>query len=134
MFTRDEILESIRNLKVKLAPSKINNAGVGLFALVDIPKDNLIFDFKTEDHHFKYEEIYDFPKEIIDYIWGMTDGTENGFNLDVPAFMMYSAYYVNHSYFPNVFWDRRTGELFSTKNIAIGEELTTYYKPSERDF
>ena len=135
MYNRNQILNSIRNLKTCLKPSTINGAGVGVFSLVDIPKDTLIFEVeRKDDHFFKYSEIENLPKELQDYIIGMTDGTEEGFFLDVPAFKIYSAYYINHSYEPNVFWDRRTDEVFSIRDIKVGEELTTYYKPWERDF
>ena len=135
MYSRDQILNSIKTLKTHLKPSTIPGAGIGVFSLVDIPKDTLIFEVKREDDYFfKISEIEDLPLNIQDYILGMTDGTEEGFYLDVPAFKIYTAYYVNHSYEPNVFWDRRTDELFSIKDIKEGEELTTYYKPEERDF
>lgn len=135
MYSRDQILNSIKTLKTHLKPSTIPGAGIGVFSLVDIPKDTLIFEVKREDDYFfKMSEIEDLPLRIQDYILGMTDGTEEGFYLDVPAFKIYTAYYVNHSYEPNVFWDRRTDELFSIRDIKEGEELTTYYKPEERDF
>ncbi len=107
-FERQVILDSIRNLKVKLAPSKIKKAGIGLFAMVDITRDELIYDFKLKDHYFNYDEIADLPKNIRDYIWSMTGGDLRGFDLDVPAEMIYTAYYINHSFTPNVFWDRHT--------------------------
>lgn len=135
MYSRDQILNSIKTLKTHLKPSTIPGAGIGVFSLVDIPRDTLIFEVKREDDYFfKMSEIEDLPLRIQDYILGMTDGTEEGFYLDVPAFKIYTAYYVNHSYEPNVFWDRRTDELFSIRDIKEGEELTTYYKPEERDF
>lgn len=135
MYSHDQILNSIRNLKTCLKPSTIPGAGVGVFALIDIPKDTLIFDVERGDDHFiKNFEIEDLPDNIQNYILGMTDGIEEGFYLDVPAFKIYTAYYVNHSSEPNIFWDRRTDELFSIKDIPYGEELTTYYKPIERDF
>lgn len=135
MYSRDQILNSIKTLKTHLKPSTIPGAGIGVFSLVDIPKDTLIFEVKRkDDYFFKISEIEDLPLSIQDYILGMTDGTEEGFYLDVPAFKIYTAYYVNHSYEPNVFWDRRTDELFSIRDIKEGEELTTYYKPEERDF
>jgi hypothetical protein len=135
MYNRDQILNSIRNLKTYLKPSTIPGAGVGVFSLVDIPKDTLIFNVeRDDDYFFKYSEIKDLPPSIKNYILGMTDGVGDGFFLDVPAFKIYMAYYVNHSYEPNVFWDRRTDELFSIRDIEMGEELTTYYKPIERDF
>jgi hypothetical protein len=135
MHNRDQILNSIRDLKTCLKPSTIPGAGVGVFSLVDISKDTLIFNIKRDDDYFfKHSEIEDLPPSIQNYILGMTDGVEDGFFLDVPAFKIYTAYYVNHSYEPNVFWDRRTDELFSIRDIEMGEELTTYYKPIERDF
>jgi hypothetical protein len=135
MYNRDQILNSIRDLKTCLKPSTIPGAGVGVFSLVDIPKDTLIFNVeRDDDYFFKYSEIEDLPPSIQNYILGMTDGVRDGFFLDVPAFKIYTAYYVNHSYEPNVFWDRRTDELFSIRDIEMGEELTTYYKPIERDF
>jgi len=135
MYSRDQILNSIRTLKTCLKPSAIPGAGVGVFSLIDIPKDTLIFEVKRDDDYFfKYSEIEDLPQSVKDYILEMTDGVEEGFFLDVPAFKIYTAYYVNHSHEPNVFWDRRTDELFSIRDIKIGEELTTYYKPCERNF
>ena len=134
MFSRDQILNSIKDLKTCLKPSTIPGAGVGVFSLRDIQKDESIFNFVTTDHHFNYDEIKHLPDEIQKHIWGMTDGIGDGFNLDVPAFMIYTAYYINHSHSPNVFWDRRSGEIFSIRDIKAGEELTTYYKPDERDF
>ena len=135
MYSRDQILNSIKDLKTCLKPSTIPGAGVGVFSLVDIPKDTLIFDVnRSDDFFFKMSEIENLPSNIKDYILGMTDGTEEGFYLDVPAFKIYTAYYINHSFEPNVFWDRRNDELFSIKDIKSGEELTTYYRPDERDF
>lgn len=136
MYSRDQILNSIKNLKTCLKTSTIPGAGVGVFSLIDIPKDTLIFEVeRKDDYFFKNSEIKDLPFNIQEYILGMTDGIEGkGFYLDVPAFKIYTAYYINHSHDPNVFWDRRTDELFSIKNIRYGEELTTYYKPNEKDF
>lgn len=136
MYSRDQILNSIKDLKTCLKPSTRNGAGVGVFALQNIPKDTLIFEVeRKDDYFFKNSEIKNLPPSIQEYILGMTDGIDGeGFYLDVPAFKIYMSYYVNHSYNPNVFWDRRTDELFSIKDIQTGEELTTYYKPSERDF
>jgi hypothetical protein len=134
-YNRSQILNSIKNLKTYLKPSAIPGAGVGVFALIDIPKDTLIFEVeRTDDYFFEYSEIKDISPNIQNYIMAMTDGVEEGFYLDVPAFKIYAAYYVNHSYNPNVFWDRRSDELFSIKDIECGEELTTYYKPNEKNF
>ena len=134
-YNRSQILNSIKNLKTYLKPSAIPGSGVGVFSLIDIPKDTLIFEVeRTDDYFFKYSEIKDISPNIQNYIMGMTDGVGEGFYLDVPAFKIYTAYYINHSYNPNVFWDRRSDELFSIKDIACGEELTTDYKPYEKDF
>ena len=48
--------------------------------------------------------------------------------------MLYTEYYINHSHNPNLFWDRKTHEFFAIRDIKEGEELTSYYRPDERDW
>ena len=54
--------------------------------------------------------------------------------MDVPLFMLYTEYYINHSDNPNVFWDRYDHFQYAIRDIKEGEELTTYYRPDERDW
>jgi SET domain-containing protein len=143
MMTRQEIKKLIYEQQTKLAPSKISGAGVGVFAIVEIPKDTLIkgskafIDFvrKEDDYYlFDWNEFEDLDDKIKTYLWGMTDGHDNKFYIDAPPFMFYQGYYINHSDTPNCFWDRRTSNIYTQIDIKPGEELTMYYMPSERDF
>ena len=142
-MTRQEIKRLIYEQQTKLAPSKISGAGVGVFAIVEIPKDTLIkgskafIDFvrKEDDYYlFDWNEFEDLDDRIKTYLWGMTDGHDNKFYIDAPPFMFYQGYYINHSDTPNCFWDRRTSNIYTQIDIKPGEELTMYYMPSERDF
>jgi SET domain-containing protein len=143
MMTRQEIKRLIYEQQTKLAPSKISGAGVGVFAIVEIPKDTLIkgskafIDFvrKEDDYYlFDWNEFEDLDDRIKTYLWGMTDGHDNKFYIDAPPFMFYQGYYINHSDTPNCFWDRRTSNIYTQIDIKPGEELTMYYMLSERDF
>ena len=143
MMTRQEIKRLIYEQQTKLAPSKISGAGVGVFAIVEIPKDTLIkgskafIDFvrKEDDYYlFDWNEFEDLDDRIKTYLWGMTDVHDNKFYIDAPPFMFYQGYYINHSDTPNCFWDRRTSNIYTQIDIKPGEELTMYYMLSERDF
>jgi SET domain-containing protein len=141
-MNREDIKKLIYEQQTKLAPSQIPGAGVGVFALVNIPKDTLIkgskafSDFvRKEDYYlFDWNEFEDLDIRIKTYLWGMTDGHDNKFYIDAPPFMFYQGYYINHSDTPNCFWDRRTSNIYTQIDINPDEELTMYYTPSERDF
>jgi len=141
-MTKQEIKKLIYEQQTKLAPSTINGAGVGVFALVDIAKDTLIKGCKAfmefcnmeTEFEFYYDEFKDLDPAIQKYVYGMTDGYDNKFCIDAPLFMLYQGYYINHSNAPNCFWDRRTGSIYTQVDIKAGTELTMYYMTSERDF
>lgn len=141
-MNKEDIKRLIFEQQTKLAPSKIPGAGVGLFALVDIPKDTLIKGCKAfmefcemdSDFEFTYDELAEAHPNIQKYVYSMTDGHENKFFIDAPLFMLYQGYYINHSNTPNCFWDRRTSNIYTQELIKAGTELTMYYMPHERDF
>ena len=141
-MTKQQIKKLIYEQQTKLAPSKITGAGVGVFAIIDIPKDTLIkgcqafMDFlgREQEHYFNWEEFDDLDERIKKYVVGMTDAFDNTVCIDAPLFMLYQQYYINHSNTPNCFWDRRTGNIYTQVDIAAGEELTMYYMTQERDF
>ena len=141
-MNRNQIKKLIYEQQTKLAPSKIPGAGVGVFALVDIPKDTLIkgcasfieFTNIKENYVFEWSEFNDLDERIKKYMWGMTDGHDTKFYIDSPPFMFYQGYYINHSPTPNCFWDRRSGNIYTQINVSEGQELTMYYMTQERDF
>lgn len=142
MMNRDEIKKLIYGTQIKLAPSNIPGAGVGVFAIVEIPKDTLLQGCRAfgnmvgnEDGHvFDWCEFPNLDSRVKQYLRWTTDGHDTTFYIDAPPFMFYQTYYINHSNTPNCFWDRRTSDIFTQIDIQPGEELTMYYMPSERDF
>jgi SET domain-containing protein len=141
-MNREEIKKLMLEQQTKLGVSNIPGAGVGVFALVDIPKDTLIkgcrafmeFCNMKEECEFHYDELNEAHPNLQKYVYSMTDGYGDTFCIDAPLFMLYQGYYINHSNTPNCFWDRRTGDIFTQEEIKAGTELTMYYMPSERDF
>ena len=150
-MNREEVKKLIYEQQTKLAPSQIPGAGVGVFALVDIPKDTLIkgctsfkkyANLKSEEdlgpsddiHLFQWNEFDDLDDQIKNYLLSMTDSFGNNFWIDAAPFMFYQTYYINHSNTPNCFWDRRSGDIYSQVDIAAGKELTMYYMPPEREW
>lgn len=150
-MNREEVKKLIYKQQTKLAPSLIPGAGVGVFAIVEIPKDTLIKGASsftkyanlksdselgpTDDIHlFQWDEFDDLDDRIKNYLVSMTDSFGNNFWIDAPPFMFYQTYYINHSNTPNCFWDRRTGNVYTQINIEVGQELTMYYMPEEREW
>jgi len=150
-MNREEVKKLIYKQQTKLAPSLIPGAGVGVFAIVEIPKDTLIKGASsftkyanlksdsglgpTDDIHlFQWDEFNDLDDRIKNYLVSMTDSFGNNFWIDAPPFMFYQTYYINHSNTPNCFWDRRTSNVYTQINIEVGQELTMYYMPEEREW
>ena len=141
-YDNQHIIKLIREQQTKLAPSLIPGAGVGVFALVDIPKDTQIkgasaFREYTGIQHYyviKESDLDGIDEKVKDYFSSMTEGEGDEHYVDAPPFMHYHCYYINHSSTPNCFWDRRTGDIYTQVDISEGQELTMYYKLSERDF
>ena len=108
-----------------LAPSKVCD-GVGVFSLVDIPQDTVIFEPRWQVQ-VKDSSI---PDEVRDYLDKMT---YNGW-VDDDLRNLGQQYYINHSNVPNVSYDKVTGRLYAIRDIKKNEELTDYYFPGERDW
>ena len=76
-MTKQEIKKLIYEQQTKLAPSKITGAGIGVFALVDIPKDTLIkgckafmeFSNMESEFVFRYDEFEDLNPAIQKYVY-----------------------------------------------------------------
>ena len=108
-----------------LSPSKVCG-GVGVFSLVDILQDTVIFKPRWQ------VQVKDstMPDKVRDYLDKMTyDGW-----VDDDLQHLGQQYYINHSHSPNVAYDKTTGKLYAIRDIKKGEELTDYYFPGERDW
>ena len=112
-----------------LAPSKVCG-GVGVFSLIDIPKDTCIFK-PDEMHKIHWSEI---NPEIKSRIKTLTYYDEDGFWIDCDLNKIGPQYYINHSHSPNVAYNKDTGSLYAIRNIKKDEELVDYYFPGERDW
>lgn len=112
-----------------LAPSKVCD-GVGVFSLVDIPKDTIIFKPK-KCIQIDNKQV---SSEIQTYLKKMTYYDDNGYWIDDDLQRLGQQYYINHSHEPNVAYERSTGKLYAIRNILKNEELTDYYFPGERNW
>ena len=112
-----------------LAPSTVCS-GVGVFALLDIPKDTCIF--KAEP---SYKVLWsDINPEIKSRIETLTYCDKEGFWIDCDLNKIGPQYYINHSHSPNVAYNKDTGSLYAIRDIEKNEELVDYYFPGERDW
>jgi hypothetical protein len=134
MNLKNQILQELFDKTiVKLAPSQINNAGVGVFAMSEIEKEDIVFATNT-NKFIQWFEIEGIEQNISHYIKQMCNHNEHGFWIDCPVNKISPSYYVNHSEEPNLYHDLNTDTYFALKNIKIGEELTCKYLPEEVDW
>jgi SET domain-containing protein len=134
MSLRKQILQEIFDKTiVKLAPSQINNAGVGVFTMSKIEKEDIVFTTNT-NNFIQWFEIEGVEENISRYIKKMCNHNEHGFWIDCPVNKISPSYYVNHSEEPNLYHHLETDTYYAIKNIEIGEELTCKYLPEEVDW
>ena len=112
-----------------LSPSKVCE-GVGVFSLIDIPKDTCIF----TPSKAQYVLWTDVDERIRGRIEMLTYCDADGFWIDNDLDKLGPQYYINHSHDPNVAYNKDTGKLYAIKDIPKGVELTDYYFPGERDW
>ena len=125
-----EIEDSLKKHIVRLQPSKIKNAGIGLFAVTYIPKDTLLFP-SSNNYLIPWNLV---PESIRDYLNSICHTTNEGVYLDRPPNEIYTAYYINHSETPNVFHDSKNDNYWTIRDIEPGQEITCYYPIEERDW
>ena len=104
--------------------------GVGVFALMDIPQDTLIFEPGWQVQEYDSE----MPDEVRKYLSKMTYNNEKGYWIDDSLRNLGQQYYINHSHKPNVAYERGSGRLYAISDIIKDTELTDYYFPGERDW
>jgi SET domain-containing protein len=118
---------------VKLAPSSIPNAGVGVFALTPMSKGEKIF-YTKKNIFIEWMEIKGLEDNIIQHIRQTCNNNEYGFSIDRCLNELSPSYYVNHSDDPNLFHDMELDIYWAIKDIAIGQELTCKYLTNEIDW
>ena len=130
-----KIIDSIKyNCNVRLKPSKVCD-GVGVFALIDIPADTILFNDIDPDMNFiTWDEIGDIKDEVKVYLKSMCNSNESGLFLSRTVSAINVSYYVNHSDNYNVYHDIELDRYVTTKDIKAGEEILCKYIFSEIDF
>ena len=134
MSLKKQILQELFDKTIiKLAPSKIHGAGVGVFTISPIEKEDIVFTTNT-NQFIQWVEVQNIEENIINYIKQMCNHNDYGFWIDRPINKIDPSYYVNHSENPNLYHYLQTDTYFAIKNIKIGEELTCKYLPEEIDW
>jgi hypothetical protein len=131
---RQSIIQSLKFPQTKLAPSKINGAGVGVFAINEIPADYPVFGPKGKTYFINWSETPDISDALRVYIRRICHCNNEGFWIDRHLDQIDASFYVNHSENPNLWHDEKADVYYSKRAILEGEELTVFYPESERDF
>lgn len=132
---KKKVIKSIRNnCNVYLKPSKVCD-GVGVFALIDIPKGTILFEDTKEDTDFlSWDEIGTIPIEVKKYLSNICIYDPNGIYLSRSVSSINVSYYVNHSDDFNVYHDLKKDTYTTSKDIKKGEEILCLYTPEEIDW
>jgi hypothetical protein len=130
---RKKIINSINQFgKTKLAPSKVCS-GVGVFAIVEIPKDFILFqDVSNDVTHIPFGEIND--ERIKNHLLNMCNFNNEGIYLSRTYNNINMSYYINHSEQPNVYHNLDMDQFVTLRDIQPGEELMCLYTKEEIDW
>ena len=132
MENLDEIINQYDNIFYQIGPSKIH--GIGLIAIVDIPKNTLVLENSTsENKYINYSELKkrNINSDTINTIKKYFAHDNNGIELPVNfnKYNMKLISYMNHSTNNNVnhIFKNNLTKYYSNKDIKKGEELTVNY-------
>jgi len=117
-------------LKTYLAPSTVCN-GVGVFSLVHIPKDIIIFKPSAMTQKVPWDKV---SPEIQKKMQELCYCDKEGFWIDDSLDRLGHQYYINHSHTPNVSYNHNNNCLYSMMDIEPDVELLDYYYPEERNW
>ena len=132
MENLDEIINQYDNIFYQIGPSKIH--GIGLIAIVDIPKNTLVLENNTsKNKYINYSELkkrninIDTINTIKKYFAHDSNGIELPVNFD--KYNMKLVSYINHSTNNNIDHEyvNNLTKYYSNKDIKKGEELTVNY-------
>ena len=130
-----KIIDSIRkNCNVQLKPSTVCD-GVGVFALVDIEADTILFaDIEPDNIFITWDKIGDIAPEVKAYLKRICNSNDEVLFLSRTVSAINVSYYVNHSDNYNVYHDIELDRYVTIKDIKAGEEILCKYIFSEIDF
>ena len=119
---------------MQLKPSTVCD-GVGVFALVDIEADTILFaDIEPDNIFITWDKIGDIAPEVKAYLKRMCNSNDEVLFLSRTVSAINVSYYVNHSDNYNVYHDIELDRYVTTKDIKAGEEILCKYIFSEIDF
>lgn len=133
-LNKQALTNQIRNgILVKLVPSSIIDAGVGVITLTEIYENEVVF--APKDQCFiRWGEVADIGHIVLEHIKKVCNNNEYGFWIDCHINDIGAAYFVNHSEEPNLIHDKQCDIYYAARKIVIGEELTCKYSPDEIDW
>lgn len=118
---------------IRLGLSKIPEAGIGVIAIMDIPKDDYIF-WPDDDELIWIEEekLLGLPEPIKQMYTDFCVKNRNSYGCPVNFNKLTPAWYLNHSEEPNVYSDEDY-RFRASRDIIAGEELTSDYSTYSDD-
>ena len=122
----------MNDIYCRLKPSNIKGAGVGVFAIENIPIgidpfpgcETKLNNLSKEAYNNLTEDKKRMVRDFCYYSSGNWRVPNNFNQLDI-------SWYVNSSQNPNLEFDNQTGKYKTLKEIKSGEELTYYYEVYE---
>ncbi len=135
MKKKKKIIQSIQNnCNVSLKPSKVCN-GVGVFALVNIPKGTILFeDIKPDTDFISWKQMGEISDEVKKYLSSVCLSSKKGIYLSRTVSSINISYYVNHSTDFNVYHNLNKDEYVTIRDIKKGEEILCLYTKDEIDW
>jgi hypothetical protein len=121
------------NTYTRIGVSKIENAGVGIIAIRDIPKDEFIF-FPDDDElvWIEKDKITDLPDKLKKLYIDFCIKKDNLYGCPINFNNLTPAWYLNNSTDPNVYSDNEF-RFKAKREIKEGEELTVDYSTYSED-
>lgn len=125
------MIDNLNILYTELKPSTVC-AGVGVFAIKDIPIGTDVFSNSRKDRLYSWNLITD--DDVRTLIMRLCHTNEDGFYISDHPVNVGMSYYVNHHNDPNIAYDENNDTYYTIKNILKGQELLVSYKKEERDW
>lgn len=134
-MNKEKIISSIvYEGKFQLKPSTVCD-GVGVFALVDIPYNIILFNDVVSDQTFiSWEEIPEVDSKIVSYLKSICNSNDKGIYLNRTVNNICIPYYINHSENFNVKHFKDDDVYVTSRPIKAGDEILCYYNDAEIDW
>ena len=115
-------------IKYEVKQSSIKGAGLGIFAMEDVTKGQLVWKFKKENHVFYYNE-HSLRQKLLNMKFGDAQQYLSliyNYDKDIVVHELDDGKYTNHSFNPNIF-GAPNHDCYAVRDIKKGEELFENY-------